>query len=95
MSIETEKKFQLNEEEFKRLEEMLEEFGAAFIGEDFEVNELYSGGILTDDNALLRVRKVNDKTILTYKRKLFSNLGVKQHTEYETEVTDAEAIEKL
>ncbi len=95
MSIETEKKFHLSEEQYNQLIADLKELNAEFIGEDFEINELYGGGILEEENALLRVRKINEKTILTYKRKIFNNLGVKQHTEYETEVSDAEAIENI
>lgn len=95
MPIETEKKFRLTEEQYNQLIADLKELKAEFSGEDFEINELYGGGILEEENALLRVRKINEKTILTYKRKLSNNLGVKQHTEYETEVADAEAIENI
>lgn len=95
MSIETEKKFRLTKSQYDELIEELKELNAEFIGEDFEVNELYGGGILEEEKALLRVRKVNEKTTLTYKKKLFNNLGVKQHTEYETEVADSQAIEHI
>lgn len=95
MAIETEKKIRLTKEQYEEVLEALKDLDAEFIREDFEVNELYGGGILEEEKALLRVRKINERTILTYKRKLHNHLGVKQHTEFETEVADAEALENI
>lgn len=95
MAIETEKKYRLTKEQYKRIFDDLNELNAEFIGEDFEVNELYGGGILDDEKALLRVRKINEKTILTYKKHIRNDFGIKQHTEHETEVANLEAIENI
>jgi adenylate cyclase class 2 len=95
MSIEIEKKYRLTNEQFKEVLESLKDLNAEFIREDFEVNELYGGGILKRQKALLRVRKINERTILTYKKSLKNNLGVKQHIEHETEVSDCQAIENI
>lgn len=46
MSIETEKKYRLTKEQYTEVLESLKDLGAEFIREDFEVNELYGGGIL-------------------------------------------------
>jgi adenylate cyclase, class 2 len=95
MSIETEKKYRLSKEQFDVVLSSLKELNGEFIREEFEINLLYGGGILENEKALLRVRKIDDKTILTYKKQLHNQLGVKQHTEYETEVGDCEAIENI
>ena len=95
MSIETEKKYRLSKEQFDEVLFSLKELNGEFIKEEFEVNLLYGGGILEEEKALLRVRKIDDKTILTYKKQLHNNLGIKQHTEYETEVADGDEIENI
>ncbi len=45
MAIETEKKFILSNDQREQVLASLKEFGAKYIGEDFEENTLYSGGI--------------------------------------------------
>lgn len=95
MAVETEKKYRLTKEQFDEVLASLKELNGEFIKEEFEVNELYGGGILEDEKALLRIRKIADKTLLTYKRKIQNHFGVKQHTEFETEVSDSKAIENI
>lgn len=95
MAIETEKKYRLNKEQREKVLASLKDLNAEFIKDEFEVNLLYGGGILEKEKALLRVRKIDDKTILTYKKQIKNELGVKQHTEYETEVSDGDEIEKI
>jgi adenylate cyclase class 2 len=95
MAIEIEKKYRLNNEEFKRLLLSLNEVKAKFIGEDFEENILFGGGILDEQRAVLRIRKIHDKTILTYKKRIQNNLDIKQQIEHETEITDRKEIEQI
>ncbi len=57
MAIEIEKKFTLSNDQREQILASLEEIGAKFIGEDFEENILYRGGILSQKGAVLRVRK--------------------------------------
>lgn len=95
VAIETEKKYRLTKSQFEEVAASLKDLGAEFVREEFEVNDLYGGGILEEEKAVLRVRKVNNKTILTYKRNIRNHLGVKQHTEFETEVADSQAIESI
>ena len=73
----------------------LRQVQAEFIGEDFEENTLYHGGILIETNAILRVRKTQDKTIFTYKKRTQNEFNIKQQIEYETEVSNAEELEKI
>lgn len=93
--IETEKKYRLTKEQYEQIIEILTELSAEFEGEDFEENTLYGGGILNEQRAVLRVRKIEGKTILTYKRRIQNNLDIKQHNEFETAVADAQMIEKI
>lgn len=95
MAIETEKKYRLTEEQFKQIAGELKEIGAEYAGEDFEENMIFGGGILSEQKAILRIRKTQDKTILTYKKRIQNEFAVKQQIEHETEVTDFEAIEKI
>lgn len=95
MAIETEKKYRLTEEQFKQIPDELKEVGAEFCGEDFEENMIFGGGSLSENNAILRIRKTQDKTFLTYKQRIQNEFPVKQQIEYETEVSDAEALEQI
>lgn len=95
MAIETEIKYRLNSEQFGQIEKDLEEFKATYIGEDFEENIIYGGGTLPDLNAVLRIRKIGEKTILTFKKHLAGNSGIKEQIEHETVVENATEIEQI
>jgi len=95
MAIEIEKKYRLNTRQYERLSSVLEEIGAELQGEDFEVNTLYRGGVLDEKNAVLRVRKIADRTILTYKQRIQNEFDIKQQIEHETEIGSAEEIENI
>ncbi|CAN5353074.1 hypothetical protein BH10ACI1_BH10ACI1_30880 [soil metagenome] len=93
--IETEKKYRLSEAQRLFVLDALREFGAEFVGEDFEENSIYRGGILIETNAILRIRKTQAKTILTYKKSTHNEFNIKQRIEYETEVSNAAELEKI
>lgn len=95
MAIETEKKYRLTKKQFDETLIALTELNGVFVRNEFEVNLLYGGGILEEEKALLRVRKIDEKTILTYKKQIENQLNIKQHIEYETEIEDCEAIENI
>jgi len=95
MAIEIEKKYTLSTEQYSQVLESLKEFGAKYIGEDFEENTLYRGGVLDEKSAVLRVRKIGDKTILTFKQRISNDSGIKQQTEYETKVEKGGELEKI
>jgi adenylate cyclase, class 2 len=88
MANEIEKKYRLNVLQKQDMLQALEEIGAVYEGEDFEENILFSNGDLIERKAVLRVRKTEDKTILTFKQRVQNEFAVKQNTEYETEVAD-------
>ncbi|HMS41278.1 MAG TPA: class IV adenylate cyclase [Pyrinomonadaceae bacterium] len=93
--IEIEKKYRLSAEQKNFALNALKEFGAEFVREEREENILYRGGILTQTNAVLRVRKTQDRTILTYKKRIQNEFSIKQQIEHETEISDAEELKKI
>lgn len=95
MSIEIEKKYRLSREQRKFVLKALEEIGAEYAGEDFEENILYRGGALDEKNAVLRVRKIGAKAILTYKRRIHDEFDIKRQIEHETSVENPEELEKI
>jgi adenylate cyclase class 2 len=95
MAIETEKKFVLSSDQREQVLENLKKLGAKYIREDFEENTLYSGGILSEKRAVLRIRKIDDKSILTYKQRIENAADVKQQIEYETVIEKAEEMEMI
>lgn len=95
MAIEVEKKFILPNDRREQVLENLKEYGAEYVGDDFEENTLYRGGILDEKRAVLRVRKIGDKTVLTYKQRIENVSDFKRQIEYETVVEKAKEIEKI
>ncbi len=95
MAIETEKKYRLDKRLIVEITAKLAEVGAVFINEVFEENFLHRGGMLDERSAALRIRKTAETTTLTYKEKLRDDDGIKHKIEYETDVADAEAMERI
>lgn len=95
MAIEIEKKYRLDKKQRERVVARLKEVGAIFAGEAFEENFLHKGGDLKEKSAVLRLRKIGDTTILTYKEKVREDLDIKHRIEYETKVSDVDATEKI
>ena len=95
MAIETEKKYRLDKKLLVEYTTRLRELGAVFAYEAFEENYLHRGGILDDRNAVLRLRKTNERTILTYKEKLGLQNEFKHQIEHETAVDNVEATEAI
>ncbi len=95
MANEIEKKYRLSEGQKVEILESLDEVGAEFLGEDFEENIIFSNGDLIAKHAVLRLRRIGEKTILTYKQRVQNDFGVKQNTEYETEIADFDEIARI
>lgn len=96
MAIETEKKYKLDKRRLVELALKLGELGAEFASDSFEENYLHRGGVLDDRGAMLRLRKVGDVTLLTYKEKLRnSDADYKHNIEFETIVADVDAMESI
>jgi adenylate cyclase class 2 len=97
MAIETEKKYRLDKKLVVQIAARLRELGADFAYERFEENYLHRGGLLDDRGAVLRLRKTDDLTLLTYKEKVNSDTAAdyKSKIEFETEVSDVGEMESI
>jgi len=95
MAVEIEKKYLIDKKKLVELTAKLEELGAAFSYETFEENYLHRGGLLDMRPATLRLRKTKSKNLLTYKEKLSTESSFKQQIEFETEVSNVDAMENI
>jgi adenylate cyclase, class 2 len=95
MGIEIEKKYRLTAEQSARLHENLRASGATLEGEELEENTLYAGGTLDPGRQVLRVRRVGERAILTYKERFFSTSAIKHNREDETVVENADALSDI
>lgn len=95
MGIEIEKKFRLRPKQVAKITRRLKKLGAQFTDETFEQNYLHRGRVLDERRAVLRLRKTESKTLLTYKQPIGTSGHVKQKIEYETEVSNVEQTEKI
>jgi len=95
MALEIEKKYILDKKLIVEMTARLAELGAEFAYETFEENYLHRGGILDERNAVLRLRKTNERTLLTYKEKLTTDGDIKHQIEFETVVANVDAMESI
>lgn len=95
MKIETEKKYRLSPRRLDEITARLAELDAEFRKEVFEVNYQHRGGEMDERGATLRLRKIGDFSVLTYKEKIKTEDGSKQRIEYETSIADVDAMEKI
>lgn len=95
MAIETEKKFRLGQRRLDEITQKLVDLGASFVKEVFEVNYQHRGGDMDEKGATLRLRKIGDFTVLTYKEKVRNDNGAKRKIEHETTVSDVDATEAI
>jgi adenylate cyclase class 2 len=95
MAIEIEKKYRLTRKQNDSVRRRLPEIGATLQGEEFEENTLYGGKGLAVDRSVLRLRRVGDSAILTYKERLPTSSSIKRQREDETRVDDPEALNAI
>lgn len=97
MAIETEKKYRLSADERRHVEAKFAEWQIEPKAVEFEENIIYSGGNLREKDAVLRLRRVGEKTVLTYKESLPEKAanGAKERLEHETRVEKFEEAEKI
>jgi adenylate cyclase class 2 len=95
MPIEIEKKYRLTEQQRELITARLAALGADASESEFEVNTLYSNPTLQLENAILRLRRTQDRAILTFKKRFSSVSPIKHQLEEETEVADADAMERI
>jgi adenylate cyclase class 2 len=95
MSIEIEKKYRIEAANRESLVAMLNEANAKFLGREFEENTIYSNHRLRESGSIVRIRKTETRSILTFKRRIDNQFDVKQQIEHETEISDAAAAEAI
>lgn len=95
MPIETERKYRLTEAYASRIAAMLAELKADFAGEYEEENIIFTGGMLSEKKAVVRIRRMASGAVLTYKRAIGGDKDFKQHIEIETVIGDAVATERI
>lgn len=95
MAIEVEKKYRLTTKQRQEVLLRLPQIGATRKGEDFEVNTLYTGETLDVGHCVLRLRRIGNRGILTYKQRLPSSSDIKHQREDETRVDDPDAMEAI
>lgn len=95
MAIEIEKKYRLDKKRQVEIAAKLVELGAEFLSDVFEENYLHRGGLIDEKAAVLRLRKIGNTTVLTYKERLKMDSDIKHRIEYETEVGDVNATEQI
>ncbi|MER3430722.1 MAG: class IV adenylate cyclase [Blastocatellia bacterium] len=95
MPVETERKYRLNQTEAARIAAKLFEVNADFVGETEEENIIFAGRPLSGKRAVVRIRRMPNVAILTYKRAIDGDQDFKQHIEIETGIEDADATEQI
>jgi adenylate cyclase class 2 len=93
--IEIEKKYRLTPERRDEILTSLDEIGALFESEDLEENTIYGSEGLDETDGIVRIRRTQDRSLLTFKRRVENQSDVKRQIEYETEVSDADATDML
>lgn len=95
MPIETEKKYRLTDEQRRAIEDRLLSLGASPRPVEFEENTIYQGGRIDFGGCALRLRRVNGRAILTFKRRLPGESPIKHQLENECEVGDADCMDAI
>ena len=95
MPIEIEKKYHLTSKQREEVLLRLPQIGAKRSGEEFEENTLYAGEALDLARSVLRLRRVGNRAILTYKERFPTRSDIKHQREDETAVADADAMELI
>jgi len=93
MPIEVEKKYRLTAKQREEVRARLPEIGAVREGEEFEVNTLYSGDAVELNQAVLRLRRIEERALLTYKERVGTRTDIKEQLEFETAIENPDAIE--
>jgi len=93
MPIEIEKKYRLTAKQRDEVRARLLEMGAKYEREEFEVNTLYTGEAIELGQAVLRLRRIDDRALLTYKERVGTRTDIKEQLEMETGVDNPDALE--
>jgi adenylate cyclase class 2 len=95
MSIEIEKKYRLGPADREAVIAALKEEGAEFVSREFEENTIYSNDVLRAKGSIVRIRKTDLRSLLTFKRRIENEFDIKRQIEHETEISDPSAVEAI
>ncbi|REJ78199.1 MAG: CYTH domain-containing protein [Acidobacteria bacterium] len=95
MAREIEKKFRLSEEQVAEIESRLVRLGAVPDGSQTEENLIYSSESLQAQSSVIRIRRTESRSTLTYKRRMSSDNEMKEHIEYESEIGSPDEAGKI
>ena len=95
MPIEVEKKYRLTAAQRAEIEERLRSLGLSPRPVEFEENTLYRGGAVDLGLCSLRLRRVNGRAMLTFKKRLPSASPIKHQLENECEVANADGMDAI
>jgi adenylate cyclase class 2 len=95
MSVETEKKYRLGPDDRERITRSLVKLRAVFVGQHREENFIFSSPEMLERASIVRLRYVDDRCLMTFKRRVESQSDVKEQIEYETVVGDGREAESI
>lgn len=95
MPVEIEKKYRLTKKQRDSVLDRLRRVGATPGELEFEENTLYRGGRLDLGGCALRLRRVNGRSLLTFKQRVPSKTAIKHQREDETEVADGTVLASI
>jgi predicted adenylyl cyclase CyaB len=95
MPIEIEKKYRLTQRRRGAIERRMRELSLTPSELEHEENTIYRGGRLDFGGCALRLRRVNGRAILTFKRRLPSKSPIKHQQEEEVTVGNADAMDAI
>src|SRR5262245_60622557 len=73
----------------------LQKTSAQFIGREREENIIYGSQETDAKGSLVRIRKTDEKALLTYKRRTDGYGDVKHQIEHECEISDATVVDAI
>jgi len=95
MPIEIEKKYRLTEPQRVAVLARLSSLEVESSRTDFEENSIFVNENLKLEEAVVRIRKVDGRAMLTFKKRLPSTSGIKHQIELETSITNPSAMEAI
>jgi adenylate cyclase class 2 len=95
MPIEIEKKYRLPLERRKEIEETFAEFECNPLRDEFEENIIFSNEKLSQDRSIVRIRRTDKRSTLTFKKRTQSTSDAKHQIEFETVVADPDATQHI
>ncbi len=92
MPVEIEKKYRLTKKQREAVLDRLRRLQASPGELEFEENTIYRGGRLDLGGCALRLRRVNGRSVLTFKQRFPSKSAIKHQREEETEVANGDVL---